>query len=75
MTALSRWVLFLGLGLIVLAGVLYVLGRLNVPLGQLPGDIRIQRGNVSCFVPIVTSLILSGILTLLLNVIIRTLRK
>lgn len=75
MTALSRWVLFLGLGLIVLAGVLYVLGRLNVPLGQLPGDIRIQRGNVSCFIPIVTSLILSGILTLLLNVIIRTLRK
>lgn len=75
MTALSRWVLFLGLGLIVLAGVLYVLGRLNVPLGQLPGDIRIQRGNVSCFVPIVTSLILSGILTLLLNLIIRTLRK
>lgn len=75
MTALSRWVLFLGLGLIVLAGVLYVLGRLNVPLGQLPGDIRIQRGNVSCVVPIVTSLILSGILTLLLNLIIRTLRK
>ncbi len=75
MTELSRWVLFLGLGLVLLAGVLYVLGRLNIPIGQLPGDIRFQRGNFSCFIPIVTSLVLSGILTLILNLIIRTLRK
>ena len=33
-------------------------------LGRLPGDIVVERGNFRFYFPIVTSLILSGILTL-----------
>jgi hypothetical protein len=35
-------------------------------LGRLPGDIHYSRGNFTFYFPIVTSLILSAILTLLL---------
>jgi hypothetical protein len=44
-----------GLGLLIMAG---------VPLGRLPGDFVIRRGNFSFYFPLVTSIILSIILTL-----------
>lgn len=52
--------------LIALAGVVLLLvGR--VPwIGRLPGDIYIQRGNFTFYFPLVTSLLLSVILSLLL---------
>lgn len=48
-----------GLGLAVMAG---------VPLGRLPGDIVIRRGNATFYFPIVTSIVVSIILTLLFAV-------
>jgi len=55
--------------LIALAGVVLMLvGR--VPwLGRLPGDIHIERGNFSFYVPLATSLLLSVVLTLLLYIV------
>lgn len=44
-------------------GLLMVLG---VPLGRLPGDITVRRGNVSLSFPIVTCVVLSVVLTLVL---------
>ena len=35
-------------------------------IGRLPGDISFKRGNVTVYVPIVTSLVLSILLTLIL---------
>ena len=46
-----------GLGLLIMMG---------VPLGRLPGDIAIRRGNFSFYFPLATSIILSIILTLIL---------
>jgi hypothetical protein len=40
-------------------------------LGRLPGDIFIQRGNSTIFIPIVSSIVLSIALTLVLNLIFR----
>ena len=45
-----------GLGLIVMLG---------VPLGRLPGDIVVRRGNFSFYFPLATSIILSLVVTLL----------
>jgi hypothetical protein len=47
-----------GLGLMMMLG---------VPLGRLPGDIVIRRGNVSFYFPLVTSIVLSILLTLILS--------
>ena len=46
-----------GLGLLIMVG---------VPLGRLPGDFAIRRGNFSFYFPLATSIILSIILTLIL---------
>jgi len=54
-------------GLIVVVGVFLSLG-LRIPyLGKLPGDISVDRGNVHFYFPIVTGLLLSVVLTILLN--------
>jgi hypothetical protein len=45
-----------GFGLLLMAG---------VPLGRLPGDIAIRRGNVSFYFPLATSIIVSIVLTIL----------
>jgi hypothetical protein len=45
-----------GLGLLIIVG---------VPLGRLPGDFAIRRGNFAFYFPLATSIILSIILTLI----------
>ena len=42
-----------------------VLVSFGVPIGRLPGDITIRRGNVSFYFPLATSIIASIVLTLL----------
>jgi hypothetical protein len=64
---LARLLIFAGASLLALGILLQVLLRLFPNLGRLPGDIVIERGNVQVFVPIVTMIIVSVVLTLLLN--------
>ena len=66
---------FLGLGLAAVGALLWGLGRTRLPIGQLPGDFRFEFSSVSCFVPLATMLVVSLLLTLMLNVIIRFLNK
>ena len=52
------------LGLIIAAiGAAMMLG---LPLGRLPGDFAVRRGNFSFYFPLTTSIVLSIVLTLLL---------
>lgn len=71
---LGRWLLIVGLGIAGLGLLLVLLGQMPW-LGRLPGDIRIQRDNVSCFIPLATSLLLSLALTVILNLLIRLFRS
>jgi hypothetical protein len=73
LNVLGRWVLVLGIGLVVLGGVLMLFSRVPVlkNLGNLPGDIRVESGNFSCFFPLTTMIILSLLLSLGLNIVLR----
>jgi hypothetical protein len=51
---------------LVVVGLLVLSGGLSW-FGRLPGDIRIERGNVRLYVPIVSMLLVSLALTLILN--------
>ncbi|MEO0297184.1 MAG: DUF2905 domain-containing protein [candidate division WOR-3 bacterium] len=70
---------FSGLGkfLIILGCLIIALGLLltfipKIPyLGKLPGDIYIKKGNFSFYFPLGTCILLSLILTLLLNLLFR----
>jgi hypothetical protein len=50
-------------------GLLIVLAPTLPFLGRLPGDIRIERENLRVFIPLGTMLLISLILTIMLNVI------
>jgi hypothetical protein len=52
-------------GGLILAGV-GLLIMVGVPIGRLPGDMTIKRGNFTFYVPLATSIIASILLTLLL---------
>ncbi len=60
---MGKLLVFVGLG-IALVGLAIILG---VPLGRLPGDIHVRRGNFSVYFPVTTCVVLSIILTLLLS--------
>ena len=51
---------------LVIAG-LGLLMMLGVPLGRLPGDFAVRRGNFSFYFPLATSIILSIVLTLIFS--------
>jgi hypothetical protein len=58
---LGRLLIIVGL-LIAGAGLLITLG---LPIGRLPGDITIRRGNFTFYFPLATSIVASIVLTLL----------
>ncbi len=63
--SLGKILLIMG-GLIAAGGLLFLLfGRLG--LGRLPGDIVVRRENFTFYFPIATTLVLSIVLTLLIN--------
>jgi hypothetical protein len=74
---IGRWVLAVGAALVLLGGLLLLFSR--VPflknLGHLPGDIRIEGEHFSCFAPIVSMIIISILLSLALNIILRLLNR
>lgn len=64
MTSLARLLVKLGLLLIVAGGLVYLIGRLGIPLGRMPGDLTWRRKNVVVYFPLATSIVLSLLLTL-----------
>ena len=54
---MERLLIVLGLGIVVLGLLWPYLGRIG--LGRLPGDIAIQRDNMTFYFPLVTCLLLS----------------
>jgi hypothetical protein len=68
--------LLIGVGLvIVMLGVVLVLANRLTWLGRLPGDISFQTDTISCFFPIATSIVLSIIATIVLNLLFRLFNK
>ena len=66
---LGRMLILVG-GLLLVCGILLVLaGRLNLPLGRLPGDIIYRGKNTSFYFPLTTCILLSVVLSLVLYVV------
>lgn len=63
---MARIIIAVGIGLVALGLIMLVAGRF-FPLGRLPGDIIYQKGNFTVYFPLVSMLILSVLLTLVLN--------
>ena len=70
---IGRGLIILGI-VIVVVGVLIAFGPRIPLLGRLPGDISIHRGDTHIYVPLATGLLLSLILTVVINIVLRLFR-
>jgi hypothetical protein len=75
METFARYLIIGGLILILAGGGVYLAAKFGLPLGRLPGDIRIEGQNGSFYFPITSSILVSVVLTVVLNLISRFLNK
>jgi len=66
MSDLGKLLIVLGTALLVAGIVLVGLGRTNLPLGRLPGDIVYRGKNTTFYFPLASSLLVSVVLSLVL---------
>jgi len=66
---LGRTLVFVGGLLLGLGLVLIVAGKFNLPIGRLPGDFVVRGKNTAFYFPLMTSIVLSVILSLVLYVV------
>ncbi len=64
-----------GIILFLVGGGVYFAAKFGIPLGRLPGDIRIEGENGSFYFPVTSSILISVVLSILLNIISRFLKK
>lgn len=69
LSTIGRMLLVAGVVLAATGGLL--LGASALGLGRLPGDLAFGKGNVRVYVPIATSIVLSIVATIVLNVLLR----
>ncbi|MDA8212405.1 MAG: DUF2905 domain-containing protein [Clostridia bacterium] len=66
----GKLLIIAGIFLVVIGGLITIFGKV-FPLGRLPGDIFIQKGNFTFYFPLVSGILVSLILTIILNLIFR----
>lgn len=67
---MGKFLIFTGM-IIIIFGLLLILAPKIPYLGRLPGDIVVQRKNFTFYFPWVTCLLLSIVLTIILNLLFR----
>jgi hypothetical protein len=65
MSEFGKTLIFFGLILLIVGGILSLAGKLPW-LGNLPGDITIQRGRFAFYFPITTCIVISAVISLVL---------
>jgi len=68
--AVGRGLIYLGLGVAAAGGLVLLLGQV-FDLGNLPGDLVYEGERVEVYAPLGTMIVLSLVLTLLLNFVLR----
>jgi hypothetical protein len=65
-TDLGKLLVIVGGGLVVIGLVVMFVGKSQLPLGRLPGDIVYRGKNTSFYFPLTTSILVSVVLSLVL---------
>ena len=72
---IGKWILILGVVLVAVGAVVRLIETLGLPLGRLPGDIRMRGEGWSFHFPIVTCIVVSIVLTVVVNLLIWFVRR
>jgi hypothetical protein len=71
MENIGRLLMIGGIVLFLVGGLVFLGAKFGLPFGRLPGDIRIERDGVSFYFPLASSILISIVLTIVINFIIR----
>ena len=75
MENIGRFLMIGGVIIFVVGGLVFLAAKFGIPFGRLPGDIRIERDGFSFYFPLASSILISVLLTIILNVVIRLLKE
>ncbi|MEP6728519.1 MAG: DUF2905 domain-containing protein [Bacteroidota bacterium] len=65
----GKWIIFTGIFIVLTGVIIYFFHDKLHWLGRLPGDIHIEKGNTRFYFPVVTMIIVSVLLTIVINII------
>ncbi len=65
MNDVGKILIAVGLAIALLGALIWLGGRLHLPLGRLPGDIRVEHDNFKFYFPLTTCILISLVLTLI----------
>ena len=71
MGEIGRFVLLVGIVLVVIGGLLIAFPKIAGIFGRLPGDFRYETDQLTCLIPLGTSILLSVFLTFILSLLAR----
>jgi hypothetical protein len=66
---IGKYLIIIGLFIVIIGVLFYFLGDKLNWFGRLPGDIKVERENFKIFIPITTMILISILLTIILNLI------
>jgi len=75
MENIARYLMIAGALVFLIGGGIYIASKFGIPLGRLPGDIRIEGDNGSFYFPLASSILISVVLTIVLNLVSKLLNK
>lgn len=65
----GKYIIYIGIGIILIGAIVYFFGNKFSFFGKLPGDIRVEKENFSFYMPITSmillSIVISGVLWLI----------
>jgi hypothetical protein len=75
MNGVARALMAAGVVIFLAGAAVWLASRFGIPLGRLPGDITWEGKNIKVYSPFATMLVISVILTIILNVLSRLWKK
>ena len=75
LSAIGKILALFGVVLLLVGSGLILMDKFGVKLGHLPGDLRIQTDSFTCVFPLVSSILISVLLTVVVNLVLRWLNK
>lgn len=75
MNMLAKTLMIFGGVLFCAGALLFAVSKMGVPLGRMPGDIAWQGKHVKIFAPVTSMIVVSVVLTLLLNLLAKFFRR
>lgn len=72
---IGKGIILIGFGLILVGALIWLAARFGLPFGKLPGDFHYISEHFNLYVPLASSLLISIVLTILINLAMIFLRK